>query len=239
MGEVQGRRERSKQDKRLRIMAAARDVFSEKGYDNATTREIAERADVAIATLFVYAQDKRDLLFMLINETLDRIVEDSHESIPASASFVDKVMHLFNRQHEYFATEVNLSKAAMRESFYWTPFDGGDTAATPQPVEAARFAERHRRGLRYLQDLVAEEQQAGRLRRDLPPARIAWLIVSVYRAETLRWLHGSNPKPAAIRRELSDLMQVIVDGLVARDALSVHETRKRVSAAKTSAIRQR
>ena len=234
MEPVKGRRERSKQDKRLRIISAAREVFSEKGYDNATTREIADRADVAIATLFVYAQDKRDLLFMLINDALDRIVEDSQQSIPSSASFVDKVMHLFNRQHEYFATEVNLARAAVRESFYWTPVDGDEADAVPQPAEATRFAERHRRGLRYLQDLVAGAQRAGHLRHDLSPARVAWLIVSVYRAETLRWLQGPDPKPAAIRRDLSSLMQVIVDGLAAREGVP-----QRVSRPKPSAARKR
>jgi AcrR family transcriptional regulator len=235
MDAVQGRRERGKQDKRMRIVAAARDVFSEKGYDDATTREIAERADVAIATLFVYAKDKRDLLFMLINEALDRIVEASHEDVPASASFVDKVMHLFNRQHQYFAHELNLARAAVRETFYWTPVDTEATAAVAQPAEAARLAERHRRGLKYLQVLVGEEQRAGRLRRELAPARIAWLIVSVYRAETLRWLQGPDPKPAVIRRELSDLLQVIVDGLAARDPAQ----EKRVPAPRSSSTRKR
>ena len=62
-----GLRERGKLEKRRRIKQAARDVFLEKGYDAATTREIAERAYVAIGTLFVYAKDQRDLLMMLIS----------------------------------------------------------------------------------------------------------------------------------------------------------------------------
>lgn len=218
MAEPAGRRERGKQDKRMRIIGAAREVFNEKGYDAATTREIAERADIAIATLFVYAQDKRDLLFMLINDALDNILEKSRESIPASAAFVDKVMHLFNRQHEYFATEVNLARAVVRESFYWTPMPRDEEGAETMPAEAARFAERHRRGLKILEDLVSSEQKAGRLRPDLVPARIAWLIVSVYRAETLRWLHGKDPRPTVIRRELSDLLHLVVEGLEARSA---------------------
>ena len=68
-----GLRERGKLEKRRRIRQAARDVFLEKGYDDATTREIAERADVAIGTLFVYAKDKRDLLMMIINDDLDQL----------------------------------------------------------------------------------------------------------------------------------------------------------------------
>ena len=61
-------RERNKLDKLRRIKAAARELFLEQGYDNATTREIARRADVGLGTLFSYASDKRDLLFLIYND---------------------------------------------------------------------------------------------------------------------------------------------------------------------------
>src|SRR4051812_33649121 len=57
-----GRREQSKVDKRARIQRAAWDLFTTVGYEETTTREVAERADVAVGTLFLYAEDKRDLL---------------------------------------------------------------------------------------------------------------------------------------------------------------------------------
>ena len=58
-------RERNRRDKLQRITAAARALFVEKGFDETTTREIARRADVALGTLFLYATDKRDLLFLI------------------------------------------------------------------------------------------------------------------------------------------------------------------------------
>jgi hypothetical protein len=41
-----GRRERAKQDKRERIMTAARELFVERGVSGVTTQQIASRADV-------------------------------------------------------------------------------------------------------------------------------------------------------------------------------------------------
>ena len=73
-----GRRERGKLEKRRRIREATREVFRRKGYEAATTREIAARADVAIGTLFAYASDKRELLMMVIN--------DDREALPTSSS---------------------------------------------------------------------------------------------------------------------------------------------------------
>jgi AcrR family transcriptional regulator len=50
-----GRRERTKQDKHQRIMTAAREMFAEQGVSGVTTQQIADRADVAIGTLYQYA----------------------------------------------------------------------------------------------------------------------------------------------------------------------------------------
>ena len=64
-------RERNRRDKLQRITAAARALFVEKGFDETTTREIARRADVALGTLFLYATDKRDLLFLICTDELE------------------------------------------------------------------------------------------------------------------------------------------------------------------------
>jgi AcrR family transcriptional regulator len=63
-----GRRERAKQDKRERIMAAARELFAEHGVRGVTTQQVADRADVAIGTLYLYAATKAELLIMVQNQ---------------------------------------------------------------------------------------------------------------------------------------------------------------------------
>lgn len=60
-----GRRERNKQEKRARILAAARARLAEHGYDRMTMADIARDADVAIGTVFQYAQTKAELLLMV------------------------------------------------------------------------------------------------------------------------------------------------------------------------------
>ena len=59
----EGLRARGKRERRRRLREAAHKVFLERGYEGATTREIAARAEIAIGTLFIYATEKRDLLF--------------------------------------------------------------------------------------------------------------------------------------------------------------------------------
>ncbi|MDQ1129185.1 TetR/AcrR family transcriptional regulator [Microbacterium sp. SORGH_AS_0888] len=62
-----GRRERTTRERRERILAAAGELFDERGYDAVTTAEIAERADISHATLFRYAATKSELLLLAGN----------------------------------------------------------------------------------------------------------------------------------------------------------------------------
>ena len=56
------RRERRIAARQAQILDAAESVFSQKGYERATTREIAEAADVSEGTLYNYFSSKSDLL---------------------------------------------------------------------------------------------------------------------------------------------------------------------------------
>ena len=64
-----GRRERNKQQKLDRITAAARELFAERGVDEVTTQEIADKADIGAGTLFLYAKTKGELLLLVQNST--------------------------------------------------------------------------------------------------------------------------------------------------------------------------
>jgi len=81
-----GRRERSKRDKRERILIAARELFAADGVGGVTTQQIADRADVAIGTLFLYASTKAELLIMVQNEKFAAAIDDGLAAIAADAT---------------------------------------------------------------------------------------------------------------------------------------------------------
>ncbi|PJZ77073.1 TetR/AcrR family transcriptional regulator [Leptospira neocaledonica] len=63
-----GLREVKKAKTRKLISDIARDLFIEKGYDTVTIVEIAEKAEVAVTTLFNYFPTKESLIFDLEDE---------------------------------------------------------------------------------------------------------------------------------------------------------------------------
>ncbi|MCP8884668.1 TetR/AcrR family transcriptional regulator [Devosia sp. XJ19-1] len=80
-----GRRERNKQDKLERIIAAARALFEERGVDAVTTQQIADKADIGTGTLFLYAKSKSELFLLVQNSSYVSALEEgtaAAENIP-------------------------------------------------------------------------------------------------------------------------------------------------------------
>jgi AcrR family transcriptional regulator len=69
-----GRREMQKQDRERRIVAAARRLFDRKGYANTAMEEIAERAGVAVGTLYNYFPSKDELLLTILRRETDALI---------------------------------------------------------------------------------------------------------------------------------------------------------------------
>jgi AcrR family transcriptional regulator len=62
------RRERRIAARKRQILQAAAQVFAEKGFNGATTREIADIADVAEGTIYNYFDSKEDLLSEMVHD---------------------------------------------------------------------------------------------------------------------------------------------------------------------------
>lgn len=78
------RRPASRLPRELRIaelMIAARTVFKEKGYADALTSDIAERAGVVEGTIYRYFENKRDLLIKVLEQWYAEMISDYDEQL--------------------------------------------------------------------------------------------------------------------------------------------------------------
>ena len=67
---VQERRAREREELRTEIMDSARELFVKEGFDNVSMRKIAEKIEYSPTTIYLYFQDKADLLDCIVEETL-------------------------------------------------------------------------------------------------------------------------------------------------------------------------
>ncbi|WP_225033194.1 MULTISPECIES: TetR/AcrR family transcriptional regulator [Paraburkholderia] len=77
---------RKSQQRVKEILQAGRDVFSEKGYERATTAEIAQRLGISEATVFSYFRGKRELCARVIGDWYDEIIEAIESGLPRDGS---------------------------------------------------------------------------------------------------------------------------------------------------------
>jgi AcrR family transcriptional regulator len=195
-------RERNKLDKLRRIKAAARELFLEQGYDNATTREIARRADVGLGTLFSYASDKRDLLFLIYNDIQDALTRTAFPARRSNRTFLAQVMASFGVYYRFFAREPEFMRYVLRELTFYS---------------SGRQSERFQTGreaiIGGLEGLVREARKRRALRSSAKDRAIAQLMFGVYQAEIRRWLTGAHPKPSAGLARLRAMLRIMIEGL--------------------------
>src|SRR3954449_12636107 len=67
-----GRREERKAQNRKKLLEAARKVFAEKGYGEATARDIVRETDLATGTFYNYFDDKQDAFMALLDEMSEK-----------------------------------------------------------------------------------------------------------------------------------------------------------------------
>jgi AcrR family transcriptional regulator len=200
------RRERKKLELGARIKDAARALFREKGYEAATTREIAARADVGIGTLFAYAPDKGQLLAMVFTDELDALTERSFGALDPSTNLLDDLVTVFRARYELWGADPELARHGVRETFASLYAD--DEAfkqAAPSAPQAALY--------RHLVALVRRHQEAGTIDRDEPASLVAELILDVYLSENRDWIAQPSPRVdegvARLRRALALMLRAV------------------------------
>lgn len=216
-----GRRERSKLDKRRRIREATREVFRRKGYEAATTREIAELADIAIGTLFAYAADRRELLMMVVND--DRECFPSVErNLTESQDVIDALMLFFEPRYRYWAKEPEFSRAVVQETVAY------HLAEAPGP-EMARFYEGRRALIENLARLFEMAQCGGQIVRNAAAKDIAGLFMTIYQGEVRQWLEVERPSVADGLTRLRRSFCLALSGVKAAGTLDAPNVSRRAT----------
>jgi AcrR family transcriptional regulator len=198
-GAGSGPRALAKAERRRRLKDAAIAVFAEKGYQAATTREIAARAKLGAATLFRYAEQKRDLLLMIVNDDLNDIDAIAFAQVDPDAPLVEALLLLFTPRFQYWNANLSLAREAIHETVV--------ARASEETFEARRYRNRRRHLLEAIIELIRHQQKAGDVRTAEDPELVAELMLGIYLAQVRHWL--AEPKPdvgrgvAALRRLLS------------------------------------
>ena len=106
---------RRKSERRAEILAAAREVFLEHAFDQASVSQIAARARCVEGTLYTYFRNKRDLFDSVLIDFYDRLVAEITPRFAAIEGTRDRLSYLVSR-HLQIAIEEPGMGGLIRES---------------------------------------------------------------------------------------------------------------------------
>jgi TetR/AcrR family fatty acid metabolism transcriptional regulator len=85
-------------NKHARIITAATKVFAKKGFFNARISDIAKEAKVADGTIYLYFNNKYDILISVFEEEIGKLVDQAKKSL-AQESDPQKMLEIFAGKH--------------------------------------------------------------------------------------------------------------------------------------------
>jgi AcrR family transcriptional regulator len=189
---------------RARIRAAARALFEERGFDNATLRAIAERAGMGASSIYRHVRSKEELLIDELAVLQDEAWRRFREGDDRRAPTAERVGAFLDRQHELLVADRDLTVIALRA-----------TTKTEARV-ARRVLALNDRTIGLLLEIL----QMGRMRKDLDREvdvlEAARVIFHVNQGARIAWANGLVDADTC-RRNIQTGVDLLFRGLSARD----------------------
>jgi AcrR family transcriptional regulator len=199
-------RQRNKLDKRERIRDAAFELFCARGFEETTTAEVAQRAEVAKGTLFLYCSDKNDLLCMVMHDRLRSTLDRLFATLPRKVDLLSQLMHVFGGLFEMYAEHPSLALSFIRAF----PTARGPNGQTMRGMTLSF--------LHQVSELVRCAAEHGEVDQRVAPMQAAHNLFALYFAALLAGVSGQLPSLNSARDTLlRPSLELQIRGLATRD----------------------
>src|ERR1700710_1437988 len=106
------RRALAKQQTRAKVLAAARRLFSEQGYEGATIRDIAAAAGMSTGAVFANFTDKSDLFREIMASDMAALADPMREGAARGRGVEDVLLKAFTAGYAFYKGQLPLARAA-------------------------------------------------------------------------------------------------------------------------------
>ena len=172
----------SKSSARMRLADAAFALFDERGYEQTTVDDIAERAGVGRTTFFRHYRSKEDVIFpdhdRLLALIKDRLATSNQGTALVAVSDAVRLVLL------HYVDEGDLA----RRRYALT-----SKVAALRDREIASVARYQRLFREFIADWMGDPTESASLRAEL----MAAAVVAAHNHVLRRWLHGEAPDPVS------------------------------------------
>ena len=180
---------------RDRIVAAARELFRERGFAATSAEQIAARAGVAKGTVFLHGGSKERLLLMAYEAEVVETATAALAAVDPALPMARTLEEIFGHFFQLYERDVTLARKFVKEQVVATHPENPLAPLTLDFV--ARLAE-----------LIARRQADGEVHPDVDPALAAQSSYALYSGVLVGWLSGWIPDPSTRDRILAGILHL-------------------------------
>ena len=187
------------------ILAAAQETVLRQGYHAAKMADIALATGVAVGTLYKYFESKEAVVIAITEQNYARFQADLERPL-ASDEPLTQLKQLVERAAEF----VEQNGALFNLYLQWKVSECSWSDVRSHIIQDAarqRFAS-------LTTDLLGRAAQAGGIRRDIPVARLVWVLLAMLEVALLDWWRQPNRFSCKSRGE--QIVAVFLEGVVPR-----------------------
>ncbi|MEU8247752.1 helix-turn-helix domain-containing protein [Nonomuraea sp. NPDC048916] len=194
-----GRRERNRDAMRARVYEAAVSLFGEKGFTATSFDDIAERADVARATVFNHFRRKDEFLLAWGDERRRRLSALLIQESTREVGVVNQLTRCMRALSDVTTQERALTSELL---LAWVRTGA---PVLEEPYSAYVFAQ-----------IVTDGKARGEVRPDVDPVMAGQLIRDMYLGTLYRWVGASAEPPFSLAEAMTGALRLIFDGILTR-----------------------
>jgi AcrR family transcriptional regulator len=184
------------------ILAAALQVFSEKGYENTAVSEIAARIGVVEGTVYKYFESKRELLLKVLENWYEQMFGDYSKDLAGIVGTRQRLRFLVWRHLRTVRDQPLLCKLMFREF------------RSEQDYHDSELYAMNRRYTQFIVDVVTEGVQSGEFRKDVSPSLVRHMIYGGI--EHYAWNYMCGRGDLDIDRTADQVTDILWDGIATR-----------------------
>lgn len=167
------------ENKKREILQAAYEVFSKKGFHNASVSDIAHEAGIAKGSIYDYFHSKDDLFLSLLDFVLAEFFEE-FVSPPEIEDPVELLRQVFLAGLEIYQERENLLKFFI---FYW----GRSFGSADDSLVQEKLHQSFERNRRWIEKAYLKGVREGRFRK-LDPAHVSASLMAMAEFIPMQWV---------------------------------------------------
>jgi TetR/AcrR family transcriptional regulator len=183
------------------IAQAAKTVFADRGYQGATLEEIANRAGMSKATIYIYYKNKDDLFLQVVEELVHTAMMETDQEAASTKSPLEKLagivrnkMAFYEREREFFCIYLNEKQ--------------GLEVAPKDPHKQA-LRQMYLQGVEATAKVLQEGIDAGVLR-PMDSRRLAFYLQEMISAVLVQRILGHAP--TSVDEDVEQLLELFLHG---------------------------